>query len=74
MDKPVDQGDDAGGVGKHLVPLAERLVGRHDNGSLQVAAADDLVEQVGMPVVVAEVAHFVDHQQRRGAVVLEPPL
>jgi hypothetical protein len=61
--QPVDQGDDASGVGEHVGPLAKRAVGADQRRTFLVAQRDDLEEQVGVGVVVAEVAQFVDHEQ-----------
>ena len=60
MDEAVDEGDDAGGVGEHVVPFAEDLVGGQDDGTLQVSAGDDLEQQVGVAVVIGEVADLVE--------------
>ena len=45
MHEPVDEGDDAGGIGEDLVPFAERPVRCQDQGAAQpIAARDDLEE------------------------------
>ena len=54
VDQPIDQGDDTGGVGEDLVPLAERSVGGDEDGFFLVAAADDLEQQVGVTIGVGE--------------------
>jgi hypothetical protein len=54
VDQPIDQGDDTGGVGKDLVPLAERSVGGDEDGFFLVATADDLEQQVGVTIGVGE--------------------
>ena len=62
VDQPIDQGDDSGGVGKDLVPLAERSVGGDEDGFFLVATADDLEQQVGVAIGVGEVADLIDDQ------------
>ena len=48
MDQPIDEGDDAGGVGEDLVPFAKRLVGGEYRGALLIPTRDDLEQQVGV--------------------------
>ena len=52
-------GDDAGSIGKHLVPVLEAFVGGHEDRALFIAAVDDLIEQVGGVAVVGKVANLV---------------
>ena len=40
----------ATGIGKHLQPFREGLVGRDQGALLLVPAVDQLEEQIGMPV------------------------
>ena len=40
--QPVDQGDDASGIGKHLRPFGERAIGGDDRAGTLVATADQL--------------------------------
>ena len=63
LSKAVHQGDDAGGAGKDGAPLFEGEVGADDGGALFVAAADDLVEQVGGTGVAGQIAKLVQDQQ-----------
>lgn len=62
MDQTVDEGDDAGGVGKDLAPLAEGFVGGQDDGFVLVAPRDDLEEEVGVTSVVGEVAELINDE------------
>ena len=62
VDQTIDEGDDAGGVGKDLAPLAEGFVGGQDNGFVLVAPRDDLEEEIGVASVVGEVAELVDDE------------
>ena len=50
VQQAVQQRYDAGGVGKHFVPLFEGSIGRQNHGLLFVATVDHLIEQVGRPV------------------------
>jgi len=68
VDEAVDQGDDTGGVGEDLAPFGKRAVGGDEGGLGLVAARDDLEEQVGVAVGVAEIADLVDDQQARAGV------
>ena len=60
MQQAIQQRDDAGGVGKDLVPFFERSVGGEDQRLALVAAIDDFIEQVGGFVVEGQIADFVD--------------
>ena len=68
----IEETDDAGGVGKHDVPVFKRAVGSDDDRAALVASVDDLVEQIGGVAVVGEIANFVDAKQRRPGVLFEP--
>src|SRR5208282_603053 len=69
VDEAVDQRDDAGGAGEHLVPVGERAVGG-DQGALGlVASADQLEQHVGVAVGVGEIADLVDDQEGWGGVM-----
>jgi hypothetical protein len=74
LSKAVDEGDDAGGAGEDGAPLLEGQVGGDDRGSMFVAAADDVEEDVGRAAVAGQVAEFVKDQERRPGVPLEPAL
>jgi hypothetical protein len=67
----IDEGGGGGRVGEHGRPVGEGQVGRDREALLLVPAADDLEEQVGRPGVVGEIAHLVDDQEGRLAIVLE---
>jgi hypothetical protein len=54
--------------------LLERQIRRHHQGSLFVAAADHLKQQVRRVGIVAEVPNFVDGEQRGFGVTPEAPL
>ena len=73
MHEAVDEGDDARGVGEHLVPFSEGLVGgEHDRAAL-IATRDDLEEQVGIAVVVGQVSHLIDTQEVRAGEASQAP-
>ena len=61
VDEPVDEGDDAGGVGEDLIPLGEGSVGGDERGFFLVATANDLEQQIGIAVGVREIADLIDH-------------
>jgi len=63
MHQPIDESDDAGGVGEDLVPFAKGAVGGQDHAAvLLMAARDDLEEQVRIASVVGQVAALVHAQ------------
>ncbi len=74
MDDAVDEGGGAGSVGEDGGPLAERQVGGEDEALALVAAAHDLEEEVGVAVVVGEVADLVDHEKTRSRAVVAEAL
>ncbi len=47
MNQPVDEGDHAGGVGKHFGPLGKRSIGGDQRALVLVAATYQLKEQIG---------------------------
>ncbi len=53
VNEPVDERDDAGGVGKDLAPASESLVGAEQERLLRfVATCDDLEQEIGVAAVV----------------------
>jgi hypothetical protein len=52
VDEAIDQGDDAGGVGKDLAPFGKGSIGGNQGRFGLIAARDDLKEQVGVVVGV----------------------
>src|SRR5206468_6568415 len=69
VSKPIDERDDAGGVGKDAVPVLEGEVGGDEQRApLFIARVDDFVEEIGGVVVVGEVADLVDAEQVRSGV------
>ena len=62
VNESVDEGDDAGSGGEDLGPLGEGLVGGEEDGSLQIASSHDLEQEVGVAVVVVEVADLIDDE------------
>jgi len=73
VQQAIDEGDHAGGVGEHLVPFAEGLVGAEEDGALQlVAAGDDLEQQIGIAGVVGQIADLVDGEDRGAGIAAEP--
>ena len=73
MDEAVDKSDDAGGGGEHLGPFREGFIGRDEDGRSEVPARDDLEEEVGVAVVVVEVAHLIDREKLRSGEAAQPP-
>ena len=51
------------GVGEHLPPSGQRLVGRHHDRPLLVSSGHELEEQLGDRLVDREIAYFVDDEQ-----------
>ena len=60
MSETVDEGGDAGGIGKDGVPVFEDAIGGDQNRATFVTAIDDFEKQVGGAGVVREIANFVD--------------
>src|SRR5262249_31223790 len=73
MNEAIDEGDDAGSVGEHLVPFAERTVGGDDRARLLVAARDEFKKEVGVTVGVGEVADLIDDEEARTYVAAQAP-
>src|SRR5215471_14335592 len=73
MNEAIDEGDDAGSVGEHLVPFDERTVGGDDRARLLVAARDELEEEVGVAVGVGEVADLIDYEEARAYIAAQAP-
>lgn len=63
MHQAVDERDHAGGIGEHLGPLGEGLVGGDEGALFFMAAADELEQQIGVTIRVGEVADLVDNKQ-----------
>ena len=68
MHEPVDQRDDAGGVGKDLAPFTERFVGRQNGGAVLIPASDDLEQKIGIARVVRQVPDLINAQNLGGRV------
>ena len=62
MRESVNEGDDARGVGKDLVPFLESAVGSHNHGTAFVTTVDDFVEQVGGFVIEGKITYLIDSQ------------
>src|SRR5262249_2833064 len=73
MNEAIDEGDDAGSVGEHLVPFDERTVGGDERARLLVAARDELEEEVGVAVGVGEIADLLDDEEGRTYVAAQAP-
>jgi hypothetical protein len=74
MGEAINERHSTGRVGKDRIPLLERQIRRHDQGSVFVAAADHLKEEVRGVRIVAEVPNLVDDEQRGFGVAAEAPL
>src|SRR5262249_57309417 len=73
MNEAIDEGDDAGSVGEHLVPFDERTVGGDERARLFVAAGDELEEEVGVAVGVGKVADLIDDEEAQTYVTAQAP-
>jgi hypothetical protein len=71
MDDPIDEGGGAGRVGEHGGPVCKGEVGGEHEALLLVAPADDLEEQVSVPVVEGEIADLVEDEEADLRVVLQ---
>jgi len=63
VDESIDERDNGGGVGKDFSPLAKHLIGGDQQRAFEVAAGDDLEEQVGVAGVIGEIAELVEDEQ-----------
>ena len=63
MQQTVQQRDDAGSVGKDLVPFFEGSIGCEDQWFPLIAPVDDFVEQVGRLVIEGQIPDLIDAQQ-----------
>lgn len=70
----IDEGGGRAGGGEDGAPVAEGQVAGDDRTASLVAAADDLVEQVGVVGVVADVAELVEQQEAQVGSVAEASL
>jgi len=59
MCDPVNQGDNAGCIGKDFIPFLEAAIGCHDQRSAFIAAIDDLIEKVRSVIVIGQIADLV---------------
>jgi len=65
MGDPIDESDDAGGVGENGRPFLEGEIGGDDDrAALVVARVDHAVEQIGGVVVIGQIRELV-HKSRR---------
>jgi len=64
----IDQGGDTSRVREDRPPLLEREVRRDEERAPLVAAADDLEEEIGRPVVVGQIPKFIAARDKRGFV------
>ena len=71
MNEPVDERDHTSGVREDLVPLAEGLVGRQDDGFLLVPAGDHFKEEIGVFARGRQISHFVYEEHLRVTVATE---
>ncbi len=74
MNEAIDKGRDTGGSRKNSGPIVEGEVGGDDDRPVFVTPRDDLKQEVGGSLVVGEVSDFIDAQESRFGVVLEPSL
>ena len=63
MDEAVNGGECHGGIGEHLSPLAEGLVGGDHQGATLVACADEFEENRGFGLILGDVSEVVEDQQ-----------
>ena len=74
LSEAVDEGDDAGGAGEDGAPLLEGEIRGDDRRAVLMAAADDVIEEVGGAVIAWEIAKLVEDEQVGGGVSAEAPL
>ena len=63
MNEAVDRGQRHGGIGEHLVPFAEGLIGGDQHGAPFVAGADQFEQHAGLRLVLGDVGEVVEDQQ-----------
>jgi hypothetical protein len=63
MDETIDGGQGHGRIGEDLAPLAEWLVGGDEGGASFVAGADELEQDGGFGLVLADVGEVVEDEQ-----------
>src|SRR5512134_3519416 len=63
VDEPVDHGQRHGWVGEDLAPLTERLVCGDEDGAAFVAGADELEQDAGLGLVLADIGEVVEDQE-----------
>src|SRR5208282_6151426 len=63
MDEAIDGGQGHGRIGEDLAPFAEWLVRRDEDRSSFVAGRDELEEDAGLRLVLADVGEVVEDQE-----------
>ena len=63
MGQAVQEGGDAGGVGKDVVPIGEAAIGGEENRAVFIPPVDDFVEQIGGMIVVRQIPTLVNTQE-----------
>ncbi len=71
MQKTVQHGGDAGGIGKDLVPFLENSVGGDDQRFAFITAIDYFKEDVGGLVVIGQVPDFVNAEKSHVGITTE---
>ena len=75
MGQPVEQRGRHLGVAEHARPFGEGEIGRDDDRSTLIKAADQMEEQLAAGLGEGEVAEFVEHDEvEPGQVIGEPSL
>ena len=57
--EPIDNRDNAGGIGEHLSPVTEGFVGCYDGGLEFVAPIDDVKQQISMAIGVTQISDLI---------------
>jgi hypothetical protein len=63
MDETVDHGQRHGGIGEDLAPLTERLICGDEDGAAFVAGTDELEQDAGLGLILADVGEVVEDQE-----------
>ena len=63
VDEAVDGGDGHRGIGEHLAPLTERLVGGDHQRAVLVASGDEFEQYAGLGLILADIREVIEDQQ-----------
>jgi hypothetical protein len=63
MEEPVENGGGNHGIAEDFSPSSEALIASKDNGSLLVAAGDELEEEISAMAIDGDIADLVNNQE-----------